>query len=49
MVDRLLTALKAPQKGTTAQWYSNETSLNFRGVHSVSCLFYHDGFPHIIS
>ena len=27
-VDRLLTGLTAQQKGTTAQWYSNKTSLN---------------------
>ena len=27
MVDRLLTDLAAQQKGTTAQWYSNKTSL----------------------
>ena len=28
-VDRLLTGLTAQQNGTTAQWYSNKTSLNF--------------------
>ena len=27
-VDRLLTGLTAQQKGTTAQWYLNKTSLN---------------------
>ena len=27
MVDRLLTGLTAQLKGTTAQWYSNKTSL----------------------
>ena len=27
MVDRLLTGLPAQQKGTTARWYSNKTSL----------------------
>ena len=27
-VDRLLTGLTAQQKGTTARWYSNKTSLN---------------------
>ena len=27
MVDRLLTGLTAQQKGTTARWYSNKTSL----------------------
>ena len=27
MVDRLLTGITAQQKGTTAQWYSNKTSL----------------------
>ena len=26
-VDRVLTGLNAQQKGTTAQWYSNKTSL----------------------
>ena len=26
-VDRLLTGLNAQQKGTTARWYSNKTSL----------------------
>ena len=28
-VDRLLTGLAAQPKGTTAQWYSNKTSLLF--------------------
>ena len=28
-VDRLLTGLAAQQKGTTAQWYSNKTSLTW--------------------
>ena len=28
-VDRLLTGLTAQQKGTTARWYSNKTSLYF--------------------
>ena len=27
-VDRLLTGLTAQQKGTTARWYSNKTSLH---------------------
>ena len=27
-VDRLLNGLTAQQKGTTARWYSNKTSLN---------------------
>ena len=27
--DRLLTGLTAQQKGTTARWYSNKTSLSF--------------------
>ena len=27
MVDRLLTGLTAQQKGTTARWYSNKTSI----------------------
>ena len=29
-VDRLLTGLTAQQKGTTAPWYSNKTSLSTR-------------------
>ena len=29
-VDRLLTGLTAQQRGTTAPWYSNKTSLEFR-------------------
>ena len=28
--DRLLTGLTAQQKGTTARWYSNKTSLTFQ-------------------
>ena len=28
-VDRLLTGLTAQQKGTTARWYSNKTSLDY--------------------
>ena len=28
-VDRLLTGLAAQQKGTTARWYSNKTSLHY--------------------
>ena len=28
-VDRLLIGLTAQQKGTTARWYSNKTSLEF--------------------
>ena len=28
-VDRLLTGLTAQQKGTTARWYSNKTSLQY--------------------
>ena len=28
-VDRLLTGLTAQQKGTTALWYSNKTSLSY--------------------
>ena len=28
MVDRLLTGIIAQQKGTTAWWYSNKTSLH---------------------
>ena len=30
-VDRLLTGLTAQQKGTTARWYSNKTSLIIKG------------------
>ena len=29
-VDRLLNGLTAQQKGTTARWYSNKTSLTFQ-------------------
>ena len=37
-VDRLLTGLTAQQKGTTARWYSNKTSLHivaFQSVHTL--------------
>ena len=33
MVDRLLTGLAAQQKGTTARWYSNKTSLIIKLIH----------------
>ena len=32
-VDRLLTGLTAQQKGTTARWYSNKTSLQYTEVN----------------
>ena len=35
-VDRLLTGLTAQQKGTTARWYSNKTSLYFLKQNSIS-------------
>ena len=43
-VDRLLTGLTAQQKGTTARWYSNKTSLvlissSFPFFHWISCPF----------
>ena len=44
-VDRLLTGLTAQQKGTTAQWYTNKTSLfktksnNIRFVFSLKIYF----------
>ena len=31
-VDRLLTGLTAQQKGTTARWYSNKTSLKLASI-----------------
>ena len=34
-VDRLLTGLTAQQKGTTAQWYSNKTSLINNSVFKI--------------
>ena len=34
--DRLLTGLTAQQKGTTAQWYSNKTSL-LKVKHTSVC------------
>ena len=33
-VDRLLTGITAQQKGTTARWYSNKTSLRLNGETS---------------
>ena len=44
-VDRLLNGLTAQQKGTTAQWYTNKTSLfktksnNIRFVFSLKIYF----------
>ena len=38
--DRLLTGLTAQQKGTTARWYSNKTSLCnilLRTIYNVKC------------
>ena len=35
-VDRLLTGLTAKQKGTTARWYSNKTSLLFSFLNLCS-------------
>ena len=37
-VDRLLNGLKAQQKGTTARWYSNKTSLLCFGTNDESTL-----------
>ena len=31
-VERLLTGLTAQQKGTTARWYSNKTSLSYKST-----------------
>ena len=39
-VDRLLTGLTAQQKGTTAQWYSNKTSLDPRSVETLTTLIF---------
>ena len=36
-VDRLLTGITAQQKGTTARWYSNKTSLY---VYTLGCSEY---------
>ena len=35
-VDRLLTVLTAQQKGTTARWYSNKTSLDKKQIKHLS-------------
>ena len=43
-VDRLLTGLTAQPKGTTAQWYSNKTSLYKRGEKYEKCLILKDLF-----
>ena len=46
-VDRLLTGLTAQQKGTTARWYSNKTSLcyiNFGLIYPWSCSLVDDTF-----
>ena len=52
-VDRLLTGLTAQQKGTTARWYSNKTSLatisfstvkakgNYFHKVNIDCLFFY--------
>ena len=34
-VDRLLTGLTAQQKGTTARWYSNKTSLPLSQIVNI--------------
>ena len=36
MVDRLITGLTARQKGTSAQWYSNKSSL-IKIINTNSC------------
>ena len=46
-VDRLLTGLTAQQKGTTARWYSNKTSLhNFQNMisHPLRVLLFTSNF-----
>ena len=43
-VDRLLTGLTAQQKGTTARWYSNKTSLlgsKYWSCHNNENIFYY--------
>ena len=44
-VDRLLTGLPAQQKGTTARWYSNKTSLTIHiyNLHANLLKNYLDG------
>ena len=37
-VDRLLTGLTAQQKGTTARWYSNKTSLEIQSNEILKSL-----------
>ena len=37
-VDRLLTGLTAQQKGTTAQWHSNKTSLPKKNILKLTQL-----------
>ena len=37
-VDRLLTGLTAQQKGTTARWYSNKTSLHTKNLNNLKIL-----------
>ena len=47
-VDRLLTGLTAQQKGTTARWYSNKTSLSKdiqRTIKIFRVIFMEDHFP----
>ena len=39
-VDRLLTGLPAQQKGTTARWYSNKTSLEVFYFYELSICFW---------
>ena len=41
-VDRLLTGLTAQQKGTTARWYSNKTSLSsiINSLLSLLCVHF---------
>ena len=36
-VDRLLSGRTSQQKGTTAQWYSNKTSLDMQRSHISLC------------
>ena len=45
-VDRLLTGLTSQQKGTTARWYSNKTSLEAQRLHITEpkLRFYADCF-----
>ena len=38
-VDRLQTGLTAQQKGTTARWYSNKTSLHCKCIYRILFTF----------